>query len=252
MTCDESPALVSAYVDREVDLARSLEIEAHLASCADCARALEQQKQVRAAFDAASLTFTPLPAVERRIRTALRREAGRRAMFSRWTWQTVALPAAAIAVLALSWTVVGNRGAPSHNDALLDELVAGHVRSLQVDHLVDVASSDQHAVKPWFNGKVDFAPRVADFTTDGFALVGGRVDYVARRAVAVLVYKHRQHVINVFIRPTEHDGQAAMQAFATQGYHLLHWDAQGLTYWAVSDLNTVDLENLARLFQTVS
>ena len=252
MTCDESRARVGALVDRELDLVRSLEIEAHVAACAGCARAFEQQQEVRAAFNATSLTFTPSPAVERRVRAALHCEAGPRAVFSRWTWRTVALPAAAMAALALSWAVVGNRDAPSHHDALLDELVAGHVRSLQVDHLVDVASSDQHSVKPWFNGKVDFAPQVVDFTADGFPLVGGRVDYVAGHPAAALVYKHRQHVINVFIWPAEHDGGRAMQTVASAGYHLLRWDAAGLTYGAVSDLNPSDLERLARLLRQTS
>jgi anti-sigma factor RsiW len=252
MTCAESRALVGAYADRELDLVRSLEIEAHLHSCGGCARDLQQLQELRSAITTAPLTFTPSAALRRRVGGALRREAGPRALPTLRVLQPFALPAAAVLVLALSWSLVANRGGRSAHELLLNELVAGHVRALQVDHLVDVASSDQHTVKPWFNGKVDFAPRVADFTVDGFPLVGGRVDYVAGRPAAVLVYKHRQHVINVFIRPAEHDAASAIQTFAAAGYHLLRWDAAGLTYWAVSDLNPADLESLARLLQQTS
>jgi len=118
-----------------------------------------------------------------------------------------------------------------------------------VDHLVDVATSDQHTVKPWFNGKVDFAPPVTDFTASGFPLVGGRVDYIAGRPAAVLVYQRRQHVVNVFIWPSGNDDGQDLRNLASEGYHLLRWTRSGLTFWAVSDVNAVDLESLAGLFR---
>jgi anti-sigma factor RsiW len=150
---------------------------------------------------------------------------------------------------ALSWSVMVNRGGTSGADPVLAELVSGHVRSLMVNHLVDVATSDQHAVKPWFNGKVDFAPPVADFEAGGFPLVGGRVDYIVGRPTAVLVYKRNQHIVNVFIWPSGKKEGQALRSATYQGFHLVRWSASGLTFWAVSDVNSTDIESLARLFQ---
>jgi len=117
-----------------------------------------------------------------------------------------------------------------------------------VDHLVDVTSSDQHTVRPWFNGKIDFAPPVADFAASGFPLVGGRVDYIGGRPVAALVYRHDRHLVNVFIWPAG-GAPAGQQEFSSQGYHLVRWNDADLEYWAVSDLNARELAVLAALLR---
>ncbi len=245
MTCAHTQPLLSAYFDRELDIGKSLEIEAHLRECVRCATALQQHEATRAAFATPSLVFAPPAGLERRLHTALRRAAKPKARFF-MPWRWAAVPLAATAAAVLSWVAAVHT---SGRDAVSSELVSSHVRSLMVDHLVDVATSDQHTVKPWFNGKIDFAPPVADFTADGFPLVGGRVDYIAGRAVAVVVYKRRQHIVNVFIWPSGSDADQAPQTVAFQGYHLLRWQRSGLTFWAVSDVNAADLESLARLFQ---
>ncbi len=147
----------------------------------------------------------------------------------------------------ITWSVTARHGNLARQDLVLDELVSSHIRSLMVEHLVDVVSSDQHTVKPWFSGKVDFSPPVKDLSADGFPLVGGRVDYVGGRPVAVIVYKRRLHIINVFIWPSANESGEGSRYLVRQGYRLRRWTHGGLTFWAVSDVNDADLDTLAQL-----
>jgi len=142
-------------------------------------------------------------------------------------------------VLALAWSIGLYLALPGAEESLEKEIVASHARSLMANHALDVASSDQHTVKPWFNGKVDFSPVVADLSAQGFTLAGGRLDYVGQRPVAALVYTHRKHYINLYVWPT--DRLDAQRGATRQGYHLLHWTHDAMAYWAVSDVNPVDL-----------
>jgi len=251
MSCEQASPLLSAYFDRELDVAKSLEIEGHLRECERCTAVVKQHEALHDALSAPSLVFAPPRDLEWRLRKAVRREAKPRSLFVLQPWRWAALPVAAMLAAALSWSVAVNRGGPSADDLMLAELVSGHVRSLMVDHAVDIATSDQHTVKPWFNGKVDFAPPVADFKANGFPLVGGRVDYIGGRPAAVLVYKRNQHFVNVFIWPAGKEESQALRNATYQGYHLLRWSGSGLTFWAVSDVNSADMESLARLFQEV-
>ena len=123
----------------------------------------------------------------------------------------------------------------------MNELISSHVRSLQVNHLSDVVSSDQHTVKPWFNGKLDFSPPVIDLASQEFPLLGGRIDYVSDRTVAVLVYRHNQHPINLYIWPSA-DINVAPRVQSRRGYHLIHWALGGMNFWAVSEMGTNELE----------
>ena len=249
MSCEQAWSLLSAYFDRELDVAKSLEIEGHLWECERCTAVVKRHEALHGALGSGSLVFAPPSDLEWRLRKAVRREAQpSRSISVLRPWRWAALPVAATLAIVLSWSVAVHRG-PSADDVVLAELVSGHVRSLQVDHLVDVATSDQHTVKPWFNGKVDFAPPVADFKASGFPLVGGRVDYVAGRPAAVLVYKRNQHTVNVFIWPAGQEGGQAVRNATYQGYHLVRWSGSGLTFWAVSDVNSADMESLAHLFQ---
>jgi anti-sigma factor RsiW len=134
-------------------------------------------------------------------------------------------------------------------DHITQEIISGHVRSLMADHLTDVASSDQHTVKPWFNGKLDFSPPVKDLSDHGFPLVGGRLDYLENRPVAALVYRHRKHFINLFIWPSAHGSDIGKKTLASDGYNLIHWEESGMVYWAVSDLNIGELQEFAQLIQ---
>ncbi len=136
-------------------------------------------------------------------------------------------------------------GPALRGDGLEEELVAGHVRSLQASHLIDVATSDQHVVKPWFDGKLDFAPPVIDLAQQGFPIVGGRLDYIDHRAVAAVVYRRGRHLINLFIWPSDRPPPAGRHTL--DGYTLLDWNKGGMSYWAVSDVNPNDL----LLFETL-
>ena len=249
MSCEQAWPLLSAYFDRELDVAKSLEIEGHLRECERCTAVVRRYEALRGALSDAALVFAPPRDLEWRLRKAVRHEARPRSLSVLRPWRWAALPVAATLAIAFSWSVVAHRGGPSADDLMLAELVSGHVRSLQVDHLVDVATSDQHTVKPWFNGKVDFAPPVADFKESGFPLAGGRVDYIEGRPAAVLVYKRNQHTVNVFIWPAGKEESVALRHATYQGYHLVQWSGSGLTFWAVSDVNSTDIEHLANLFQ---
>ena len=161
---------------------------------------------------------------------------------SRPRWSPWAIGSTLSAAFALVLGVALYLMLPGADDRLTDEVIAGHVRSLMVAHAADVSSSDRHTVKPWFAGKIDFAPPVVDLTAQGFALVGGRLDYIDRRPVAALVYRHRQHLVNLFVWPSTRD--ADMRRISRQGFNVVHWAGGGMNYWAVSDLNPEELGQL--------
>jgi anti-sigma factor RsiW len=158
--------------------------------------------------------------------------------------------AAGIVLLAAASVTVGVVSfRASAEDRLAEEVVAGHVRSLQVAHATDVPSSNQHVVKPWFLGKVDFSPQVPDLSAAGFALSGGRLDYLGNRPVAALVYRRRDHLINVFTWPSADGGdERAVRSLFRQGFHVRWWPHGGMAYWAISDLNAQELDEFVRLF----
>ncbi|MDG0026297.1 zf-HC2 domain-containing protein [Trinickia sp. Y13] len=150
---------------------------------------------------------------------------------------------AALAVTASLFLLVPRPPAPG--SSLVDDLVASHVRAQLSGHDIDVVSSDQHTVKPWFNGRLDYAPPVEDLAASGFALTGGRLDYVDHRRVAVLVYRYRKHVIDVYVMPEQGDGAApAPSASTSDGYALASWRAGGMIWWAVSDAEPAVLAQL--------
>ena len=164
-----------------------------------------------------------------------------------WGWLAVA--AAILVVFAMSWRIGPGLVRNANSDLLAQEIVSSHIRSLQPDHLYDVKSTDQHTVKPWFNGKLDFSPPVRDLAEDGYPLVGGRLDYVDHRAVAALVYQRRQHLINVFIWPEAKGTEEALTTKSVQGYNMIPWEGGGMYQCAVSDLNKGELEKFTELLQ---
>jgi anti-sigma factor RsiW len=219
-------AQVDAYLDGELAVGDASELETHLAQCPECTRFRDQRLELRAAIVAGVPTFQAPAALRERVRAAAR-EAGAspgprapRRLTVRNLWRPLAL-AASLAVVAVgSWTFALQRAA---GEALADDVLSSHIRSLMPGHLSDVPSSDQHTVKPWFNGRLDFSPPVYDFAGGGYPLIGGRLDYVDGRPVAALVYGRRQHVINVFVWPAARGPSGGRRARDRQGYHMLHW-----------------------------
>lgn len=249
MSCDETRDLLHGYVDGELDLVRTLQIEQHVRECPACSQAMAQQQALRTALHAGSLYHMPPEHLQGRVRAALRHASKAKARSWEWSRRWLGLVAASVVVAIILWSLVPRWSGSSAQDQLLQELVAGHVRSLMVDHLTDVASTDAHTVKPWFEGKLDFSPQVIDLRGQGFPLVGGRLDYLNNRPVAALVYQRRQHVINVYIWPSGPQTVAGTMSIARQGYQVIHWSVGGLTYWAISNLNEAELQDFARILQ---
>ncbi len=244
--------LVGAALDGELDPASRQALDRHLQDCAACRAAHEAQRELSATVRASANRFTASEALRSRVRTALAEAAAPEPLISRlprrfWAWLGAGSAAAGAAMLAAGIALF--LALPSAQDRLGEEIVAAHIRSLMADHLADVPSSDRHTVKPWFNGRLDLSPPVADLAADGFPLIGGRLDYLDRRPVAALIYKHRQHVINLFVWPELGVGGSAPRLTEHQGYNLLHWTQPGLTFWAVSDLNATELEDFQRLME---
>lgn len=245
MTCRDVEALLGAYLDGELDAARAGEVGAHLEGCAACAALLERHRALRAAIHA-ELPSYPAPDVLRtRLREAVREAAPRRGAWRATPWRALAVAASAVLVIAGTWKVASDRAAAT---SLTEELLAAHVRSLMPGHLTDVASTDQHTVKPWFDGRLDFSPPVADEAARGFPLLGARLDYVGGRPVAALVYGRRLHRINVFVWP-DRGGSGGVGRAERNGYYLERWSLDGMRFWAVSDLNRPELEGFVRLLQ---
>jgi anti-sigma factor RsiW len=243
MTHRELELQLDAYVDGELAPQEARELEAHLRECSDCARLHQARVALSAAIREQVPAFAAPDGLRTRIEAALRRM---RPAVPRLAWRGLAF-AASLAVVAVgSWRLALDRAA---GETLTDQVLASHVRSLMPGHLTDVVSSDQHTVKPWFNGKLDFSPPVYDFAGRGFPLVGARLDYVGGRPVAALVYGRRQHVINVFIWPAAQGPGEGPSAATRQGYHLLHWTTPEYVYWAVSDLGLYELRDFAGLLQ---
>lgn len=239
MNCEEALALLDPYVDGELDEGRSQTVTAHLESCADCHNAYREVVALTAAVSRNAAYFSAPPELAARVHAAVAPSGlGRFAGIARPWWVAAA---ALVPVAILSAGVAVYVAAPNRETLLEQEIVEGHVRSLMANHLTDIASSDQHTVKPWFNGKLDVAPPVRDLAADGFPLVGGRIDYLDGRAVAALVYRHRQHVINVFVWPESGASPSPPRSFERQGYSLLYWTGTDTEFWAISDLNRGDL-----------
>jgi anti-sigma factor RsiW len=237
--------LIHGYLDGELDLVRNLEIEQHLLSCSLCSRAVQNQKTLRSAMAAGPLYYRSPANLQDRLLAALRKEnkSQRSAWFKQRNWLGAGASLAAAALLAFILVPIFTQ--PSADDMLAQEAISAHVRSLMASHLTDVSSSDRHTVKPWFNGKLDFSPPVTDLTDHGFPLLGGRLEYLADRPVAALVYRHQQHLINLYVWPAKQD--EAQKTKTRQGYNLIHWAKSGMTYWAVSDLNEAELQEFALL-----
>ncbi len=254
MDCKHTATLVHGYIDRALDDARRNWFEAHLQGCPACAHVVAQERALSAALRRAAPRHAAPPDLAARIGRALdtataaastpRRIAPR-------AWR-LAASFAAVAVLSsgLTWLALTHAPVPEDGMHIAAAVVDSHVRALMTDRMTVIASSDQHAVKPWFAGRVDVSPPVTDLAAVGFPLLGGRVDYVDRRAAAVLVYRHRQHLIDVYVWPQASAGSAGEAT--RNGYNTVRWSAGGLAFAAVSDLNRDDLQRFVGLVQAAA
>jgi anti-sigma factor RsiW len=241
VTCEQVERAVDAYMDRELDPAAASAIREHLPTCHSCQHLVAQR-------EALGRLVRAVPAHEAPARLRARVIAqGSRAM---WYRRATAFAAAAILVLAVGGGVVFMGSLTSQNDAVVAEVVDSHVRSLMAAHLFDVQSTDQHTVKPWFLGKLDFSPPVVDLASSGFPLVGGRLDYLGGRSVAALVYERRKHTINLFVSPTPAGDPAPIESRSVRGFHVHHWTRGGMAFWAVSDVNDDELTQFIRALQS--
>ncbi len=255
MSCELTTRYIPGYLDGELDLVRTIEMEVHLKGCAACARELQSLKALRGAMQRSSLAHAAPAALRARIESSLRASSAaevpevksKRRSFHFWQL------AGAFAVLALisvsSWEWSARLHAPSSDQQIAAEVLASHVRSLEGSHLMDVVSTDQHTVKPWFDGKLDFSPPVDDLASDGFPLAGGRLDYLEGREVAALVYQRRKHFINVFVWPSADGSGSSEEIKPQQGYNMMRWSHGGFEFWAISDVASSDLVEFVRLLE---
>jgi anti-sigma factor RsiW len=240
---DRMQELLHVYVDGELDLVNAREVEQHLRSCEDCRRVEEQIRALRDALASDAPAYRAPAHLRRNVRAALRREAKE----SQISWPWLVFAAGAVCAVLFFAAALFQTTRASRN-TIADQVIGNHVRSLLATHLVDVASSDQHTVKPWFDGKIDFAPTVRDLSSDGFPLTGGRLDYLDGKTVVALVYHRNKHPINLFIAPAAANHDTAPELITRRGYNVFHWAHGEMEYWAISDLNQTELRQLADLF----
>lgn len=257
MACENNALLLHAYADGALDLVRSLEIENHLKTCASCAQELREQNILREGIRSTNLYYRAPEALRARIiaseSTVRAGQSGTEVSILRTVKRRPILEWLAVAAAILIALGLGIRFIPGilsarQGDLVAEELVASHIRSLQPGHLMDVVSTDQHTVKPWFDGKIDFAPPVRDLAQQGYPLIGGRLDYVGGRDVAALVYQLRKHYINVFIWPDEGKRGGNRPDFVTkQGYNVACMSSSGMRLCGVTDANAEDLYKFVQL-----
>jgi anti-sigma factor RsiW len=275
MNCEETTKLMDGYLDGELDPITSQTIEQHLRECPSCDQAYATRGSLIRAIGNATPYYKAPAELRERIQFSLRKEmaeqsngsgtipvdarpliakeqAESRSVLFGTSWNWLALAAAIVFAAIIVWNVLPRLQRPGNDQFLATQLIASHVRSLMANHLTDVASSDQHTVKPWLDAKLDFAPAVVDLSRKGFPLIGGRLDYLDNRAVAALIYQRRKHFINLFVWPAAPDETRTPKTITRQGYQLLHWVESDLNYWVVSDVNEKELQEFKQLFEEQS
>jgi anti-sigma factor RsiW len=251
MNCETAKTFLDSYVDGELDLVNHVAFEEHIDSCEVCDRDYQARIALKGAIAADRGLYYRAPADLRRSITASLRENDPEPFYRRWlNWRwTPALATAVLLIAVVATTFLAFRPTANSEDLLAREVVSAHLRSLMLTHLMDVPSTDQHTVKPWFEGKLDFSPPVTDLAEQGFTLIGGRLDYAGGRPVAALVYQRRQHIINLFVSPAQNMPDTANKTSVLQGFNVIHWTRSGMTFWAVSDLNANELQEFAQDLQ---
>jgi anti-sigma factor RsiW len=243
MSCERVRDSLDAYLDRELDVLTAVDFEEHLKGCGDCRALFERYQDLQARIKVQLSYFHAPASLEDKIRRKLGPLPRDESKWSKTGWRAWAIAASLLILLASGAVFFRGPTRPTGAQLIADEVVSSHIRSLMANHLVDVPSSDQHTVKPWFNGKLDFAPAVKDLSSEGVSLLGGRLDYVDARPVAAIVYKCRQHPINLFLWPSSGiDSKPTVMTI--RGYHVVHNTQAHLAHWAVSDLNADELKQL--------
>jgi mycothiol system anti-sigma-R factor len=247
MSCELPRTMIHGYLDGELDAVRAAEFERHLEDCPECVTALESQESLRSSLHRAQVYEKAPPQLRQKVLASLRPAqpisiSSRRPVIAQW----LAVAAVLLLLLYSGWRLIPGLAEKNNQAALAAQIVDAHLRSLQPGHLIDVISTDQHTVKPWFDGKVDFAPPVQDFAADGFPLQGGRLDVVGGRTVAALVYGRRKHFVSVFIWPVAAP-DTSPHTGSQQGYNWITWQKAGMEFYAVSDVSSSDLAELQRL-----
>ncbi len=271
MNCEEATKLMDGYLDGELDPITSQTIERHLRDCPECARTHEAHRALVHSIGSAMPYYHAPSELRERIRFSLREETAEqpvrnvapdarpviaekqrepRSIIFGTSWNWLALAASIVLVAIIAWNLVPRlqQSGANAEQFLATQLIASHVRSLMANHLADVASSDQHTVKPWLDARLDFAPPVVDLANAGFPLIGGRLDYLDQRQVAALIYQRRKHFINLFVWPAA-DASRTTKEISHQGYQLLHWVDSDFNYWAVSDVSGNDLQTFKQQFE---
>ena len=244
MTCNEAAILLHALIDGELDARHAREVENHMATCPRCAAQLSAYREMKAAMATADMRFTAPPHLRQRIEAAIPQSRGtsRRSLLAGF-----AMGSAVSAIAATGLVAIVLRD--DEELRIASEVVSAHLRSLQAGHLTDVISTDQHTVKPWFNGRLDVSPPVIDLTALGFTLIGGRLDYIDGRAIGAVVYKRRAHVLNLFVAQASNATHSAARTEDVQGFNIRRWRDHGLSFWAVSDLNADELAEFSDKFE---
>lgn len=269
MNCENATDLMDGYLDGELDPVTSQAIEQHLRDCRNCERKYVANRTLIRTVGSAIPYYKAPAELRERIQSSLREEIAARparnvapdarlviaekqreprSILLGTSWKWLALAASIVVAAIIAWNLLPGLQRPDAEQFLATQLIASHVRSLMANHLADVASSDQHTVKPWLDARLDFAPPVVDLANAGFPLIGGRLDYLDQRPVAALIYQRRKHFINLFVWPAA-DASRTTKEISHQGYHLLHWVEGDFNYWAVSDVNKEDLQNFQHLFE---
>lgn len=253
MSCQRARKLIHPYIDGELDTLQAEQFRLHLGECEDCNRTYRSELGLSSTLKDNSLYYRAPRDLDKSIRLSLREEVETTAMPQhslRWGWLILGGSLAVVLLILTAVKVVPRFGRPSFDERVAQEIVSNHIRSLQATgHLTDVLSSDQHTVKPWFNGKVDFSPPVNDFETHDFRLYGGRLEYIDSRTVSTLIYQRRSHYINLYIWPAEQLHTKTTDTIQRQGYNLIHWTTSDMNFWAISDLNSPELTDFAKLFE---
>jgi anti-sigma factor RsiW len=257
MTCDEAEILLHALIDGELDAGHARDVENHIAGCPSCTGQLKIYREMSQAIAGAGVRYTAPAELRRRIEASLpqtqtqpQTQPQTLAPNRRSVLRGFAMGSAVSAIAATGLFAIVLR----HDDEQLitSEIVSAHLRSLQAGHLTDVISTDQHTVKPWFNGRLDVSPPVIDLTAQGFTLIGGRLDYIDARAIGAIVYRRRQHIINLFVAQTASTESRPAKTETIQGFNIRRWSDRGLNYWAVSDIGADELAEFSDKFEAAT